>query len=426
MSAMLEEKDPERNSVENIPDLLPLYYKRLFPHKHFARWLTYGGSESSIFRNREISFTFEDDIYVRYLSFDNPGELEKEIRNRNPHKIDIGAIYTDEPKKYRSANNMKPIQRELVFDIDMTDYDEVRSCCEGAAVCNKCWKFMSIACQILDTALREDFGFEHLLWVFSGRRGIHCWVCDKIARNLNTKGREAIAEYLQITNSVSLGDNSSLTKVNIIDKPHHSVKRALKIIEPIFEELCVIDQNLFSSQSGINRLVQYISDENVRKDLELHLKRFDTSNSKIMWDQFKCFFQSLKVNSGLSYKLKYIVEEIQLAILYPRLDINVTKGFNHLLKSPFCIHPSTGKVCVPFNPSAAGKFDPTVVPTVNTLVNEISAFDKDMKDDDAEVNRIKDYKKTGMFKGVLVFDEFLRKLETSCKIKNNNNTKMDF
>ena len=55
-----------------------------------------------------------------------------------------------------------------------------------------------ITSQVVDTALREDFGFQQLLWVYSGRRGVHCWVCDHRARMMSNEARSAVAENLHV------------------------------------------------------------------------------------------------------------------------------------------------------------------------------------------------------------------------------------
>lgn len=32
----------EQYTQQDLQDMLPIYYKRLFPHKNFYRWLSYG------------------------------------------------------------------------------------------------------------------------------------------------------------------------------------------------------------------------------------------------------------------------------------------------------------------------------------------------------------------------------------------------
>ena len=65
------------------------------------------------------------------------------------------------------------------------------------------------------------------------------------------------------------------------------------------------------------------------------------------------------------------MEDIVLQYTYPRLDAEVSKHRNHLLKAPFCVHPKTGRVCVPVDPNAIDDFDPKEVPTVGQLLREL-------------------------------------------------------
>lgn len=144
---------------------------------------------------------------------------------------------------------------------------------------------------------------------------------------------------------------------------HHSVRRAYRIVESLFEEVIITEQNFFATEKGLSFLLKSVSEDEIRKDLDVKLKAQE-NNSLAIWNCFTNYMAALKHRGSLSRKMQNIVEEVQLALLYPRLDVNVTKGMNHLLKSPFCIHPGTGKVCVPINPAAASKFDPTTAPMI--------------------------------------------------------------
>ncbi|XP_026757951.2 DNA primase small subunit isoform X1 [Galleria mellonella] len=390
-----------------LPDMLPIYYTRHFPQKIFCRWLAYGCSPQPL-SNREMSFTLADDVYLRYLSISNQKELQELLQKKCPYKLDIGAVYNTKPSVGR--HNAVVLARELVFDIDLTDYDEIRTCCQEAKVCEKCWLFMVIACEIIDKTLREDFGFQCILWVFSGRRGIHCWVSDYEARILDSPGRGAIASYLCL---IAGGENQS-KKVHLGNENlHTSIRRSLNIIDNYFEQL-LQEQDFFATSEGLNAFLKLIPDETLRSQVAKKLEKLPQSSLE-RWTSFVSTYEAYcRENGNAMRKLKYLTEEIKIQYCYPRLDVNVTTGFNHLLKSPFSIHPKTGKVSIVFKSSNVKNFKLDEVPTINTLLDDMST------DSSVHQNNMKEAVKT--FQEVV----FLCEKTEAMRKRNNANTSIEF
>jgi len=292
-------------------------------------------------------------------------------------KIDIGPMYSHPPKERKlvEATSFYPIERELVFDIDLSDYDTVRSCCSGKKVCGYCWPFITLAIKCIDTILRNDFGFSLILWVFSGRRGIHCWVCDERARKLSVAGRGSVAEYI-----AALGNNYGKGVISdnwqFVTMPrllHPTLQRLYDtILLDYFETVILFNQNLFTDADtpgkGWKSLLLLLP-EKIRKELSEEWEQETGEDGERRWQQFKDY-----VTQAMKKEIKNSnpIYDVVFTYTYPRLDINVSKGMNHLLKAPFCIHPDTRKVCVPIDMDIVEDFESDEVPTLDSLLADLS------------------------------------------------------
>lgn len=351
----------------DFTEALRNYYSTQFPYQLIYNWLDYKDGQNINFKFREFSFTLPGDIYMRYLSFEDSIELKHALVHKLPIKIDAGAVYNINPRLHRAyPNDFRPLQRELIFDIDISDYNDVRTCCSESQICQKCWPLMSIGAKILNSILTREFGFKHLLFVFSGRRGFHCWVCDKEARELTPEARRAIADYLAL-----IRGGANLVKRVELDasKPlHPMVVKALEVIDEHFEDVMVVKQDFLSTDHLVHSFLDLTGEE--YSDLKPRLRdncRLHKDSSVDCWNAIKRTCSEAKNRRG---KSNYFLEEVKLQHCFPRLDTHVTRGMNHLLKMPFCVHPKTGNVCVPLDIETMEKFRLDKVPNIDNLTRE--------------------------------------------------------
>lgn len=92
-----------------------------------------------------------------------------------------------------------------------------------------------------------------------------------------------------------------------------------------------------------------------------------------------------------------VKQDIRIEYTYPRLDAEVSKKQNHLLKSPFVVHPGTGRVCVPIDVRRVEEFDPLSVPTVTQLLQQIDEWHARNRDlSEEEKAKVADWQKTDL------------------------------
>ncbi|KAK3825983.1 MAG: hypothetical protein J3Q66DRAFT_380297 [Benniella sp.] len=384
-----------------------LFYRHFFPAKAYFQWLNYDPSPipSKSFMNREFSFHLVDETFMRFQSFRTLDEFKKELIRMCPSRIDLGAVYNIRPKDKAGvrANAFVAVSKEMVFDIDMTDYDEIRTCCSGGDVCVNCWEFMTIAMKIIDAALRDDFGFKHLLWVYSGRRGVHCWVGDERARVMTNDQRKAIVSYLEVVK----GGAQQARRVKLQHTLHPSLSRAYDILQEHFRNLAFTSQDILRTPQHWEKVLAMIPDEDVQARVRKAWEDAPTRAPSLKWDVLETVVDKVASSSPKKAKeLRDIPRDIMFQLAYPRLDEKVSTDIRHLLKSPFCIHPKTGRVCVPIPIESCESFDPTSPPTVRTLVEELHKYDAA-----GDKPKVPDWQKTSLKEHVEVFERFVKGIQ---------------
>jgi DNA primase small subunit len=159
------------------------------------------------------------------------------------------------------------------------------------------------------------------------------------------------------------------------------------------------DQDPWSTAERAERLLQLLPDKGLNDALR---KKWDAApgrSSASKWSDIDVLAEKGASRTLDSKALLEAKRDIILEYTYPRLDVEVSKKQIHLLKSPFVVHPKTGRVCVPIDLKKLERFDPLGVPTVTELLGEIDEWDAvnaKAEEIGGDAKKLQDYEKTSL------------------------------
>ena len=81
-----------------LPYQFSAYYSKFYPSKLIINWLC--RNDIKLLKNRELCFTVKNERYIRYQSFETLIQFKNRLQKLLPIKIDVGAIYNNEPRYY--------------------------------------------------------------------------------------------------------------------------------------------------------------------------------------------------------------------------------------------------------------------------------------------------------------------------------------
>lgn len=304
------------------------YWSQHFPWKSITRFLCQGGSAT--LERREIAIR-KPSFFQRNVAFKSLEDLKKSVIGNRPRddpaeRLEFGPIFPGTERKNSRQEKDISLAVEFRFDVDVKDYSNEdkmygKGCLtcthfSNAPACEECWKNrLEPSRKVLEYLLTEMLGAQHILWVFSGKKGYHGIVLDK---NISSK-------FLP-----------NETRKNIVDRLIDPKDERMlahiygKILWPIFKQQ-YLDVDVYVNNNPIE--VFY---GNVRRPLNILIAPKD------IFDYIK-----KDVFGGDDFKMRQHYRKVMRTLYWPRLDAIVSANAQHLLKIPFSIHDETKNISTP-------------------------------------------------------------------------------
>jgi len=403
--------NPKLDKIIHNPYARP-YYAETYPYKLVREFLAMNSAseENGHYRDHlEFSFIFlnrEEGMYwKRYMAFETEEQFKTYIAKGEPLRIEIGGYGFSTPCFWRGQSRVKQLLEDkdtaissshLVIDVDLKDYNDVRSCscrfkpkqrcsdcqseeinvdsscdCEWknlGSVCRSCWSFATSAMLVVDYILRNFWGFVDFYFFFSGKKGFHCWILDPETEDFTKKERKRFVS--------SFEPWQNLSRIRLCDEAcprSDTLSRSFdSMLELVFQGVIIAEGSIFflpnveTWHSITEAFDLQAMDETLFDRFELHFNPRDMIDSLTLWETCKAFLDTnYPSNEALTIKRR-----LMYRYTFPRVDIPVTTKLWHAKKSIFSIHPETNRVSTPLLPHTAEtifNFRPSQTPMASNI-----------------------------------------------------------
>lgn len=357
--------------MQNTPTIYEYYKENLYPFELIHRLMTMNRKKQSG-EARILALQYPGDTNV-WVSYDYKRETVGALRSRMlispqkpPESLHLGLFRENYGERIVMG------KKELVFDLDITDYERYCSCRGVKKLCPICWIQMQGSSLILEHILQHTLGYkaENRMWVFSGGKGLHCFVNDAMAMKLGDDERKQLHKRLFI----GQGDDSRLSAfINTACAKHPDF---VKRVEDFFITHMIKGVNIFALSSFLLR-----DDSPIEESFELSCLRYLRAHHPTLaqlvkgaWDGItpgknddddnsspvkrQCSEHNISVRKWRAFQQLGVIRQdlstcrpdlfIIFRLFFPMIDAGPLK-IGHQIKAPFSVHWRSQNIALPLS-----------------------------------------------------------------------------